>query len=94
MWYIHGGVISFAKKVLTTYINDDTLCIEVLYNMHKRKENAMRKVDPLQKCVITNKVLEAINKDDLRAGEKVTITIETKKTGELKSLVYEKGDKS
>ena len=28
--------------------------------MH-RKENAMRKVDPLQKCVITNKVLEAIN---------------------------------
>lgn len=61
--------------------------------MH-RKENAMRKVDPLQKCVITNKVLEAINKDDLRAGEKVTITIETKKTGELKSLVYEKGDES
>jgi len=80
--------------VLTIYPKSVNLFIEVLDKMHKERRIPMRKVDPLQKCVITNKVLEAINKDDLRAGEKVVITIETKKTGELKSLVYEKGDKS
>lgn len=52
----------------------------------------MKKVDALQKCVIGNKVLQAINNDDLNAGETVTIVITTKKTGELKSLVIKKGD--
>lgn len=60
--------------------------------MHNRKENIMKKVDPLQKCVIVNKIQQLINKDDFRAGEKVTIVIETKRTGELKSLTVTKGE--
>ena len=60
--------------------------------MHNRKEDIMKKVDPLQKCVIVNKIQQLINKDDLRAGEKVTIVIETKRTGELKSLTVTKGE--
>ena len=60
--------------------------------MHNRKENIMKKVDPLQKCVIVNKIQQLINKDDFRAGEKVTIVIETKRTGELKSLTVRKGE--
>lgn len=61
--------------------------------MHKNgKENIMKKVDPLQKCVIVNKIQQLINKDDFRAGEKVTIVIETKRTGELKSLTVTKGE--
>ena len=60
--------------------------------MHNRKENIMKKVNPLQKCVIVNKIQQLINKDDFRAGEKVTIVIETKKTGELKSLALTKGE--
>ena len=60
--------------------------------MHNRKENIMKKVDPLQKCVIVNKIQQLINKDDFRAGEKITIAIETKRTGELKSLTVTKGE--
>ena len=60
--------------------------------MHNRKENIMKKVNPLQKCVIVNKIQQLINKDDFRAGEKMTIVIETKKTGELKSLTVAKGE--
>ena len=60
--------------------------------MHNRKENIMKKVNPLQKCVIVNKIQQLINKDDFRAGEKVTIVIETKKTGELKSIALTKGE--
>ena len=60
--------------------------------MHNRKENIMKKVDPLQKCVIVNKIQQLINKDEFRAGEKVTIVIETKRTGELKSLTVTKGE--
>ena len=60
--------------------------------MKDRKENIMKKVDPLQKCVIVNKIQQLINKDDFRAGEKVTIVIETKRTGELKSLTVTKGE--
>lgn len=60
--------------------------------MHNRKENIMKKVDPLQKCVIVNKIQQLINKDDFRAGEKMTIVIETKRTGELKSLTVTKGE--
>ena len=52
----------------------------------------MKKVDPLQKCVIVNKIQQLITKDDFRAGEKVTIVIETKRTGELKSLTVTKGE--
>ena len=57
-----------------------------------RKGNIMKKVDPLQKCVIVNKIQQLINKDDFRAGEKMTIVIETKRTGELKSLKVKKGE--
>lgn len=60
--------------------------------MHNRKENIMKKVDPLQKCVIVNKIQQLINKDDFRAGEKMTIVVETKRTGELKSLTVTKGE--
>ena len=60
--------------------------------MHNGKETNMKKVDPLQKCVIVNKIQQLINKDDFRAGEKVTIVIETKRTGELKSLTVTKGE--
>lgn len=61
--------------------------------MHKtgRRQN-MKKVDPLQKCVIVNKIQQLINNDDFRAGEKMTIVIETKRTGELKSLTVTKGE--
>ena len=52
----------------------------------------MKKVDPLQKCVIINAVHRLINSADMIAGEKMTIVIETKKNGELKSLTVTKGE--
>lgn len=54
----------------------------------------MKKVDALQKCVISNKVLQFLNSDELEAGETVTIVITTKKNGELKSMVVKKGEES
>lgn len=66
--------------------------IRFIHYAQNRKENIMKKVDTLQKCVIVNKIQQLINKDDFRAGEKVTIVIETKRTGELKSLTLEKGE--
>lgn len=55
-------------------------------------EHKMKKVDPLQKCVIINAIHRIINSDELIAGEKMTIVIETKKNGELKSLAVTKGE--
>ena len=52
----------------------------------------MKKVDPLQKCVIINTVHRLINSADMKAGEKMTIVIETKRNGELKSLTVTKGE--
>ena len=52
----------------------------------------MKKVDPLQKCVIINAVHRLINNTDLMTGEKMTIVIETKKNGELKTLTVTKGE--
>ena len=52
----------------------------------------MKKVDPLQKCVIINAVHRLINSADMKAGEKMTIVIETKKNGELKSLTVKEGE--
>lgn len=52
----------------------------------------MKKVDPLQKCVIINAVHRLINSTDMKAGEKITIVIETKRNGELKSLTVKEGE--
>ena len=52
----------------------------------------MKKVDPLQKCVIINAIHRLINSDDLMAGDKMTIVIETKRNGELKTLTVTKGE--
>ena len=52
----------------------------------------MKKVDPLQKCVIINAIQRLINSDDMKAGEKMIIAIETKKNGELKSLTVTEGE--
>ena len=52
----------------------------------------MKKVEPLQKCVIINAVHRIINNTELMAGDKMTIVIETKKNGELKSLIVTKGE--
>ena len=52
----------------------------------------MKKVDPLQKCIIINAVHRLINSADIKGGDKMTIVIETKKNGELKSLTVTKGE--
>ena len=52
----------------------------------------MKKVDSLHKCVIINAVHRLINSDDLMAGDKMIIVIETKRNGELKSLSVTKGE--
>ena len=52
----------------------------------------MKKVDPLQKCVIINAVHRLLNSADMKAGEKMTNVIETKRNGELKSLTVTKGE--
>lgn len=52
----------------------------------------MKKIDALQKTIIANKVLSQINKIEIDAGEVVTIKIETKRNGELKTITVEKGD--
>ena len=52
----------------------------------------MKKVDPLQKSIIINAVHRLINSADMKAGDKMTIVIETKRNGELKSLTVAKGE--
>ena len=52
----------------------------------------MKKVDPLQKCVIINAVHRLINNTDMMAGEKMTVVIETKRNGEIKSINVTKGE--
>ena len=52
----------------------------------------MKKLDALQKCIIGNQVLSFINKGEMIAGERVTITIDTKKSGEIKSISIKKGE--
>ena len=52
----------------------------------------MKKVDPLQKCVIINTIHRLINSDELMAGEKMTIVIETTRNGDLKSLTVKEGE--
>ena len=56
------------------------------------RRTAMKKVDPLQKCVIINAVHRLINNTELMAGDKMTIVIETKRNGELKSLTVKEGE--
>ena len=50
-------------------------------------------LDPLQKCIIANKILSDFNQSDIIPGEKITIVIETKKNGDMKSLVIERSEK-
>lgn len=52
----------------------------------------MKKLDALQKCIIGNQVLSIVNKEELIAGERVTITIDTKKSGEIKNISIKKGE--
>ena len=52
----------------------------------------MKKVDQLQKCVIINAVHRLINNTELMAGDKMTIVIETKRNGELKTLTVKEGE--
>ena len=52
----------------------------------------MKKIDPLQKCIIINAVHRLINSADMKVGEKMTIVIETKRNGELKSLTVKEGE--
>lgn len=52
----------------------------------------MKKVDPLQKCVIINAVHRLINNTDMVAGDKMNIVIETKRNGEIKSINVTKGE--
>ena len=56
------------------------------------RRTVMKKVDPLQKCIIINAVHRLINSADIKAGEKMTIVIETKRNGELKSLTVKEGE--
>ena len=52
----------------------------------------MKKVEPLQKCVIINAIHRLINSADMKAGDKMSIVIETKRNGELKSLTVKEGE--
>ena len=52
----------------------------------------MKKIDSLTKCQIGNKVLQLLNREDIDAGEVVTIVVKTKKTtGEISSVEIKKG---
>ena len=52
----------------------------------------MKKLDALQKCIVGNQILSIINKEELIAGERVTITIDTRKSGEIKNISIKKGE--
>lgn len=52
----------------------------------------MRKLDALQKCVICNQVLSVISNEEIMSGERLTIIIDTKNNGEIKSITFKKGE--
>jgi len=54
----------------------------------------MKKLDPLQKCIISNEILSKINKEEITAGATVTITLKTKRNGDLSSLEIKEDAKS
>lgn len=49
-------------------------------------------LNPLNKCIITNKILSIVNNEDIVAGERITIVIDTKKNGDIKNLTVKKGE--
>lgn len=51
----------------------------------------MKKLDPLQKCIIANEILSKINKSEITAGATVTITLKIKRNGNLSSLEIKEG---
>ena len=52
----------------------------------------MAKLNQMQKCVVTNRILSMLNNDTMQGGETITIVIETKKNGDLKNIEIKKGD--
>ena len=54
----------------------------------------MKKLDPLQKCIISNEILSKINKEEITAGATVTITLKIKRNGDLSSLEIKEGTTS
>ena len=50
-------------------------------------------LDPLNKCIITNKILADINAAQIKTGDVVTITFTTKGNGDLKELKMETKEK-
>ena len=54
----------------------------------------MKKLDPLQKCIIANEILSKINKAEITAGATVTITLKIKRNGDMQSLEIKDGSAS
>ena len=54
----------------------------------------MKKLDPLQKCIIANEILSKINKAEITAGATVTITLKIKRNGDLSALEIKEDAKS
>lgn len=50
-------------------------------------------LDPLNKCIITNKILADINASQIKTGDTVTITFTTKGNGDIKEFKIETQEK-
>ena len=51
----------------------------------------MKKLNPLQKCIISNEILSKINKEEITAGTTLTITLKSKQNGDLSSMKIKEG---
>lgn len=54
----------------------------------------MKNIDTMTKCKIGNKILSMLNKEDIIAGSKITITVTTLKNGAIKEIEIKEGDKN
>ena len=52
----------------------------------------MKCIDTITKCKIGNQILEILNRENITAGDKITITIETTKSGAIKKIEIREGE--
>lgn len=52
-----------------------------------------KELNSLQKCMIVNKALQALQQETIKGGETITVVIETKKNGDMKNFTVERSEK-
>ena len=52
----------------------------------------MKYIDTMTKCKIGNQILAILNRENIAAGDKVTITIATTKSGAIKEIEIKEGE--